>query len=1539
MRLMLSVTSQTGGELVDVLVECAPSTRVRDVARVLASRLASTQARVVPRGSGHLGLVEDTPAVDAPLGLWWHGRELDGDEPVETCPLRHGSVVGVGADHGGEWGEPGGACEVRFVSGESAGRVHRLSVGRHEIGSDPTASIQVAGEDVPGCAAVLEVAIDGSVTLEPAAHVIGVLRGAPSRRRPLEGPIVVQRPRPAVPERRTRRYARILAQARRELDRIVEIDPEADRPLVHVDRIALTARRTWSPGEALVVGDTVLEVAEVGAPDASLSPSPLGATLDYNRPPRLLAPSRATEFRMPTEPRDPERQKFPVAMLFLPLVMGAAMYWFTRSPYALIVMGLSPAMALSNFFSSRGARRAQHLEAVRTFVQRAARIEQQAHDALSAESVARRRDLPDPGSVLLFATGPRARLWERRRTDPDWMLTRVGTADVPSEVSLSDPAREDHERVQQWTAADVPVAVPLAQAGVTGVAGPGSERRRLAAWMLAQVVTAHSPADVSVVLLADRDGAGPWGWVRWLPHLRRDGGGPLASVGNDEETTARRIAELLDLVEHRKAAARGSDGFAAGAAALAPPVLVVLDGARRIRLLPGLVTLLREGPAVGVLFLCIDEHERQLPEECQAVVVVEGGSATVAVTGALPIDGVRPDLVPDAWFEQLGRALAPVRDISSEDLSASLPASSRLLDVLGLDPPDPHAIAQRWAQGGRTTRAVIGESSDGPYTVDLRADGPHGLVAGTTGSGKSELLQTLIASLAIGNRPDEMTFVLIDYKGGAAFKDCSRLPHTVGMVTDLDAHLTGRALESLAAELRRREHLLAGAGAKDIEDYLATRGPDRSPMPRLLIVIDEFAALVAELPDFVTGLVDIARRGRSLGVHLLLATQRPAGVVSAEIRSNTNLRIALRVTDRHDSQDVIESPDAAEIPANLPGRAYARLGHSSLVAFQSARVGGRPPTSTGGGAVQLSDLTWAAAGRAAAPRVESVEDADVPTDLAALVAAVGAAAAQARIQAPPPPWLAALSTTVTMSDLVAQGGDALQDAPFVLPFGLLDLPAEQRRDVAVFDVQTAGNLAIVGGPRSGRSTVLRALAAAAATRLSARDVHLYGVDCGNNALLPLIGLPHTGAVVTRDQPDRIARLTRRLRAEISRRQQLLAEMSYADVTEQRAGAQPSERLPYIVVLLDRWEGFIQAFEDYDAGALVDLWPQILQEGPGAGVKVVVSGDRSLLVGRVSTLTEDRVMLAMPAPSDYASVGMSPRDVPSEVPEGRAFRSLGSHELQVCLLDEDPTGAAQVAALQRVARSATERAATDRSDQPPGSSQVPFRVDQLPTRVTLGQASSLGAPALGATAVPAGVGGDSLALMGLDALEHGPGLLVVGPRRSGRSTALLTMAVSALDRGWSLALVTPRRSPLRDLTGRPGVVGVLGTESTKEQIAEVLDHLVPTDGAPTILLVDDLELVGTDGPLADAIVAHLGSLRDRPGLVVGAGTAEELTGAYRGPAAALKKSRSGLLLAPATPNDGDLLGVRLPRSALGASNPGRGLLVVAGAWQLVQVPVP
>ncbi|MBO0774225.1 MAG: AAA family ATPase, partial [Actinobacteria bacterium] len=616
---------------------------------------------------------------------------------------------------------------------------------------------------------------------------------------------------------------------------------------------------------------------------------------------------------------------------------------------------------------------------------------------------------------------------------------------------------------------------------------------------------------------------------------------------------------------------------------------------------------------------------------------------------------------------RVARGLAPIRDVSHDEEAAGLPDSSRLLDLLRLDPPDPDTLAARWRSGGRSTLALVGESLDGPFGVDLRRDGPHGLIAGTTGAGKSELLQTIVAALAVANRPDAMTFVLVDYKGGSAFKDCVHLPHTVGMVTDLDAHLVERALESLSAELTRREHILAAAGAKDIEDYTdaLARGARAQPMPRLLIVIDEFASMARDLPDFITGLVNIAQRGRSLGIHLILATQRPAGVVTADIRANTNLRIALRVTDPVESADVIDAPDAARISKGTPGRAYVRLGHSSLVPFQTARVGGRRPGAAGQVLPRpwTARLDWSELGRQALrrPAAPAAQQEEV-TDLGVLVQAIRAANDRLRLPAQHSPWLPALPQALLLGRLrVPQARQG--DLPLI-PYGVDDLPSQQQQRIAAIDLRSFGHLLAAGAPRTGRSQLLRTIAGSIASRASCADVHIYGIDCGNGALLGLTRLPHCGAVVGRTQSERAIRLIGRLTQEVARRQELLAAGGFADCTEQRAANAAQDRLPHIVVLLDRWEGFLTSLGDIGTGELTEQIYKLLSEGASAGVHLIITGDQRLVSGKIGTLTENKIAFRLPDKTDYSMVGVSARKVPVDMPPGRALRNETGIETQI-----------------------------------------------------------------------------------------------------------------------------------------------------------------------------------------------------------------------------------------------------------------------------------
>ena len=1480
MQVPLTVLGADHGTRADVLVTVEEGDTVRDVARALAEAVSSPPV-------GTAAVVRALPS--GPAGLWAGGRRLVDDLPAAAA-LRDGMVVALDPRDGPGTGlaEPSGVVEVRVAGGPAAGPVHRLGLGRFGLGGDPDCAVRLVDPAVPPRAATLEVA-PGEVTVEPAAGQTLTLDGAP-----------------------------------------------------------VAGRVPWPEGGVLAVGATLLGLHRPEPADASLTPTGDGG-LAYNRPPRLLPPRRPQRLAVPQAPRRGEGPRLGLLAAVLPAVFGAAMAVLLRQPLYLAMALLGPLTVLASFLSEKRSGRKRHGTAMKEYQEARRRHEAELERLRAADEAERRQAAPDPGSLLLIATGPRRRLWERRADDPDALHLRVGAADLPAAIQLDGPRDAGAEPPSPPLARNVPVLLDLPALGVVGIAGQRPAARGLARWLVAQAAVLHSPRDLEVVLLSpDPAAADDWGWLRWLPHARAgDGRECLARVGTDPDTVARRVAELADEVARRRAERTGMDQ---AAALREPGLLVVLDGARALRRVPGMPQVLGEGPPVGVVAICLDDDERLLPEECRTVAgfLWDDPARLRLRGGGLDTAGaVLADQVGAAWCERVARALAPIRDVSRDDAGGVLPDSARLLDLLGMPDPDAEQVAAAWAAGGRGTAAPLGYGRDGPFIVDLRRDGPHALVAGTTGAGKSELLQSLIASLALANRPEAMSFVLIDYKGGSAFKDCARLPHTVGMVTDLDGHLTRRALASLSAELKRREELLLRAGAKDIEDYWSERrrrpGPDSpghppgvprtpplEPLPRLVLVIDEFASLVAELPEFVTGLVGIAQRGRSLGVHLVLATQRPAGVVSADIRANTNLRIALRVTDASESTDVIDAPEAAGIARSTPGRCFVRAGASTLVAVQTARVGGRRPGAPSARpGPRVDRVAWGDLGRPRPADAADEQDDDAGTDLSVLVEAIAAAAARSGRGTGRSPWLPPLPEVVTLAELPAPAlaADA-EVAP--LPFGLVDVPAEQRRRRLALDLAGGGHLLVAGSPRSGRSTALRTLAGAVAAGTSPADVHLYGLDCGGNALLPLVGLPHCGAIVGRDQPDRVDRLLGRLLAEVARRQQLLAEQGASSLAEQRAAAAPEERLPWMVLLLDRWEGFVAAFEDYDLGRLVDAVLRLLREGPAVGLRAVVTSDASGLVGQVSTAFEERLVLRFADPDDWSRAGIPAREVPGVMPPGRGLLPAAGDllEVQVALLDPDPSGPAQVAALQRLARTA---AGAPPTALPPA--RHPLRVDALPLRVTAAEALALDPepaprPPLWALL---GAGGDALGPVGVDLLQTSPGFVVGGPPRSGRSTVLETMARSLTGRGVPVVLVTPRRSPLRELA-LPGVLGVVGGDGDADLLAKLLDGV-----ERYVVLVDDAELL-LDTVLDERLGRLVRAARDADQAVVAAGTTGDLSSQYRGFVVDLRRSRSGLLLSPQSQGDGDLLGVRLPRN-MAAGPIGRGLLVQGGAVTPVQAALP
>ncbi|MFG2436881.1 FtsK/SpoIIIE domain-containing protein [Streptomyces sp. NPDC048508] len=1529
MRLTLTVVDPLGGATADVVLDADPESSVGDIAKELAEHVGyGGGAQIIP-----LGHHQGAAGGGAPVA-YVDGYPVDPGATIGTSPLREGAVVSLHDPAGCLPGEPTGLVELRVAGGPAAGAVHRLGIGRYDIGSGPASSIRIDDPELAARSLTLSVATDGTCRLD----VHGEKAGAGEK--PSEG---------GVADGAERKDG-------------VRLDGEL---------FASLDDDSWPLGAQVAVGNTLLQLDRYAPPNAALKWSEDGAGLDYNRPPRLHPPERETKFRLPSPVRDYEARPLPWLMALTPLVSAVVMVMVFGRWYYMIMALLSPLIMLGNYFMDKKQGRKSHAKQVKEYKEHKERIENDAQEALVAERLDRRQAIPDPATVLSLGTGPRTRLWERRRTDADHLLLRVGTGQMPSEVVLDDPERDEHKRQVTWTIEDAPVSLPLAERGVVGIAGPGDSAQALGRWAVAQAAVLHSPLDVQFYVLTENSGRDSWDWVRWLPHSRPAGAQDAnVLIGTDAETVGARIGELTQLLDARQKAARANGNKASFSD---PDIVVVWDGSRRLRSMPGVVRLLREGPAMSMYALCLDAEERFLPGECQAIVIAEpkpeehasarqpartaptapaapGGFPSfhawhaaepddsaagagkplelrlrVQQTGIARVKDVRPDFVSSAWCGRLGRALSPLRDISGETEDSALPGASRLLDVLQLEPPTSDAITARWRMGGQSTMAVIGESYDGPFGIDMRRDGPHGLIAGTTGSGKSELLQTIVASLAVANTPENMTFVLVDYKGGSAFKDCVKLPHTVGMVTDLDAHLVERALESLGAELKRREHILAAADAKDIEDYqdLVRRDASHASVPRLLIVIDEFASMVRDLPDFVTGLVNIAQRGRSLGIHLLLATQRPSGVVSPEIRANTNLRIALRVTDGGESSDVIDSPEAGHISKSTPGRAYVRLGHASLVPFQSGRVGGRRPGAADPAALApwAGPLDWADLGRAALvkPKAEQREEEEI-TDLKVLVDAVRDANRVLGIPQQHSPWLPALSETLLLDEVPvpAFAGGPGKLAPAA--YGVEDLPADQARRPVVVDFASFGHLLIGGAPRSGRSQILRTIAGSLARTHSAADVHLYGIDCGNGALNALTRLPHCGAVVGRNQTERVVRLIARLKGELTRRQDLLADAGFADIGEQRAAVPEGERLPHIVVLLDRWEGWLPTLGEYDHGDLTDQLTAMMREGASVGLHLVMTGDRQILSTRIGSLTEDKYGLRLADRSDFSLIGINARKIPEEIPPGRGYRNEHGTETQFALLTEDATGQGQAAALSAIGEAAAAR------DAELPRARRPFRVDVLPTRITFADAWEMRDPDASRSRLwgLVGIGGDDIMGFGPDLSQGVPTFVIAGPAKSGRSTTLMNMARSYLAQGVRLVIAAPRPSPLRELDGEEGVLKVFDEDDIEgDDLREAIDSATPEE--PIVVLVDDGEVLeDCDAETVFKRIVQRGGERGL-GLVI-AGDEEDVCSGFSGWQVEMKKGRRGILLSPQDSSAGELIGIRTNRSMVGGPvAPGKGLL--------------
>lgn len=1178
------------------------------------------------------------------------------------------------------------------------------------------------------------------------------------------------------------------------------------------------------------------------SPEPDAGPTP-GGRWYFNRPPRARRGRPTVDLHPPARsPVRGRRRRIGVAALVAPIVTGILLALLFGRMLFLAFAAISPVMMVGTTWDDRRRRRREAEESEEQYLAELAQFTEVA-TAYRRDTLLRRyRDHPSPAALVARADRTGVSLWERRPGHDDFGALVVGYGEVPAPLPVGGPGRLEPEVVElletAGTLACAPATVAITHGTALGIVGARPLACSAARALVAQACALHGPADLRVAVVTDDPTA--WTWTKWLPHTCVNGGRDVRLLSGSPED----IGEILGYLRNAPDAG-------------APTTLLVLDhpgmadGDRRT------AAAILAGGGHPVAGLVLAGSVAELPSRCTAVLDVSDRPAALWFPGrADHRTRIHPVTMAPDVAEHLARRLSPLEDPEAFDSSADLPDRVSLLDLLGPAEPDAGTIAERWARPARL-RAALGATPGGTLEIDLVADGPHGLVAGTTGSGKSELLRTLVAGLAAGADTDHLTYVLVDYKGGAAFDVCADLPHVVGLVTDLDEQLASRALTCLEAELRHREQRLRDAGATSI-DELWEGGP-AEPLPRLVVVVDEFASLAAELPEFMDSLVDIARRGRSLGVHLVLATQRPAGVVKDSIRANTNLRVSLRVQTAADSQDVLGAPDAARIGRATPGRGLIRLGPGELIPFQTALATGRP--SAASSEIQVVPFVFGLR----QPDPPPLPEPDGPSDLLRLVTAIRSAHDQRGVPDPRRPWPDPLPERLPAEDLE------------VGTIGLVDLPDLQRQDPWSWDPVSDGNLLLAGLPAAGVGEAAAAAGLALAGRLGPDDLHLYAIDHGSGALSVLRDLPHTGAVVPGGSLDRQIRLLEHLRRELHHRQ---------------AGGRHG---PTILLALDGLGGFRSAMDEPELLVQRDRLQEIVAAGPARGIFSIVTVDQARsLPGALAGALPSRLVFELADRLDYPGLGV-PKPLADPV-RGRAVHAGSGRIVQVTT---DPAPLLPPALAWGWP-----------TDPPPP-------ITTLPERVPLEHVIDAGEIEEDRWLIPIGLDDRLLRPVGLT-LHEGEHFLVAGPRRSGRSSVLLAVAgvLRKLDGSIRIGAVAGRRSPLRD---HPFV----------DQIVEAVP--MAPGRAPAVLLIDDAETVSDD--LVGGLLAAL----DSSVRIVAAGRLDALRTLPRHWTRQIRGTRRGLVLQPTDPADGDVLGVRLPRTNP-ITTPGRGYLV-DGSATLVQVALP
>ena len=1241
----------------------------------------------------------------------------------------------------------------------------------------------------------------------------------------------------------------------------------------------------------------------------------------------LPAASATTDIAIEAPPELPPASQAPM-LRFLPVALSAgtaavmAAVFFSRSSVTQNPTFLAfPVMMLLSIVVTAaargGAQRGRGIEANRcAYFGYLAALRESVSETAAAQRLSLGWDRPDPDALWTLIGGPR--MWERRPGDPDFCRVRIGVGTVALATRLVAPETPADERSDPVTVAalrgfidthstitEAPITIALRGGAAVTVDGDISRLRGLLRAIVCQLAVLHAPDQVLIVgLISDRNRV-HWDWLKWLPHNRHP-------TKTDTVGPARMVYQSLAEAQRELIGARPAQ------------VVLIVDAEEHIA----------ADAVAGVTILAAETGG-------------DGSVVTMRYRGESQVLA-RPDQMDPIDALTCARRLAryQVAGDGAGD-GSGWPSLLGAGDVARFEPITLWRLQDRQAR----LRVPIGTTVDGsPVELDIKEAaengmGPHGLCVGATGSGKSELLRTVALGMMTRNSPEVLNLLLVDFKGGATFLDLARAPHVAAVITNLadEAPLVARMRDALAGEMNRRQQLLRTAGQVSVSTYERARraGAQLAALPTLFIIVDEFSELLSQHPDFADTFVAIGRLGRSLGMHLLLASQRLDEGRLRGLEAHLSYRVCLKTLSASESRTVLGTLDAYELP-NTPGAGLLRSGAGELIGFQTAFVSGPLRERSRTGDIVQAAPPWVRrfTTQASGPVTRTVGGSPERTVLQAVLDRIAGHGLPAH-----PVWLAPLGATPAVDTLLGDAGSASAD--LVVPIGIVDCPFEQRRMPLMVDMSgAAGNVAIVGAPQSGKSTALRTLITALAATHDPGRVQFYCLDFGGEALSSVGGLPHVGAVAGRAEPQLARRIIAELESLMQRREAIFRQRGVESIARYRQLRREHDAMsrtdPFgeVFLVVDGWASLRRDF-----GALEEAVAAIAVRGLSLGLHVVLSASRwAELRPSLKDQIGSRIELRLGDPAESEIDRKRAHQVPRDIP-GRGLSRDGLHMLiALPRLDgvESTTGLTE-AGVRMV----------DMLRRRHGKSAAP-PVPLLPTRVdhetVLARAGDEVCPH-----ILLGLEERRLQPIAVD-FGHHPHLLVLGDNECGKTAALRLVCREII------RTKTAEQAQLLIVDYRRALLGVVESEHlggyamSPPALAALLPNLLdllhrrmpPPDasqaqlrarswwsGPDIYLVVDDYDLVATPAgnPLA-ALLEYLPYARDLGlHLVVARRSAGAERALFEPLLAGLRDLGCMGLMMSGRPGDRAVLGTGRPAPL----PPGRGILVSpTGDEQLVQV---